>query len=213
MSADPPPNSVAVRGAPRSLAPGDLPERLRRLYHLEARGGEWRVYRHDRSGSPLFVDRGRRLVADRSDPDVVREMTAIALHRGWRLLEASGAPEFRREAWIAGQAAGLVVRGHRPTSRDLQELERRLEASDREARPSPPTPRERVEAAAADRMQVVEALARARIRDPDARTGVVARAQARVEAWLDRGAQFPPLGAVRAPAPEPVPDRDRPRDR
>jgi hypothetical protein len=207
MPAEPQSNGLSARGAARSMTPGDVPEQLRRLYHFEAHGAEWRIYRDIQAQTPLFVDRGRRLIADRADPDIVRDLTAIARHRGWRVLEASGAPEFRREAWIAGQAAGLVVAGHRPASRDLQELERRLDARDRGAPSTAPA------MTGADRLQVVEALARARIDDPVVRTAVIARAQARMADWLERGARFPVLRSTRDPAPQPAPPQERRRAR
>jgi hypothetical protein len=58
------------------------------------------------------------------DPNAIRDMAAIAHHRGWSIVKAQGSAEFRREAWLAGRSLGLEVRGYRPTERDLQDLHR-----------------------------------------------------------------------------------------
>jgi Large polyvalent protein-associated domain 7 len=156
---------------------------------------EWRFYVDAQVAHPVFQDRGRRLVSARSDPNAVRDMTAIAAHRGWRLVEATGAASFRREAWIAGRTLGLEVRGYAPTERDLQELDRRRANRERmEARLSdlarPPANRGDRLDRAADRLKVVEAVVRARIVEPAAQDRLLSRARARVADWLEQGARF-----------------------
>lgn len=68
---------------------------------------------------PAFRDRSRQLVAARSDPNAIRDMTAIAEHRGRTIVVAQGSANFRREAWLAGRTVGTEVRGYRPTERDV----------------------------------------------------------------------------------------------
>ena len=208
----PAPNALSARGQPRSVTVGDVPERLRRRYFVEAAPAEARFYLDARSASPVFLDRGKRLISFDPDPNAVRDMTTIAAHRGWRVVEARGAADFRREAWLAGRTAGLEVLGYRPTERDLQDLDRRLAAPARAFRRDGPSAG-RAEAGAEDRLRVVEAVVQARVRDPQLQAGLMARARTRVAGWLERGAQFAPL----RPTPErdrrPHPSDDRPRNR
>src|SRR5688572_9747663 len=90
-----------VRG--RSIAKGDVPEALRARYYVDGRGGAGLGFYVDaKVTAPAFRDRGRQLVAARSDPNAVRDMTAIALHRGWSIVVAQGSASFRREAWLSG---------------------------------------------------------------------------------------------------------------
>jgi hypothetical protein len=176
---------------------GDVPDRLRRRYYAEQGAREWRFYLDAQASTPVFQDRGRQLVAPRSDPNAVRDMVAIAQHRGWSLVDARGAASFRREAWLAGRVAGLEVRGYQPTQRDLQELERRREGRTRlEARLAElergVTAGGSHRANPADRLRTVEAVVRNRIVEPALQERVLARARARVADWLDRGATFEP---------------------
>jgi len=190
-----PPNVLAAGGQPRSLERGDVPDRLRQRYYVEESRREWRFYVDAQVTQPVFQDRGRRLVSPRSDPNAVRDMTAIAAHRGWRIVEAKGTPSFRREAWLAGRTLGLEVKGYAPTERDLQELARRRSNRERmEARLNdlarPPSRRPDRLDAAADRLKTVDAVVRARIVEPATQDRLLARARARVADWLEQGARF-----------------------
>jgi hypothetical protein len=111
-------------------------------------------------------------------------MVMVARHRGWRIVVARGSPEFRREAWLAGRALGLEVRGYRPTERDLQDLERRVERR-----------REQMEPGAQSRLRVVEAVVRDRVADTALQTRILAGARERLANWLERGATFEPFRA------------------
>ena len=153
--------------------------------------------------TPVFVDRGRRLIAPRSDPNAVRDMAAIAKHRGWSLVDVRGTAGFRREAWLAGRTIGLEVRGYQPTQRDLQELDRRREGRERlDARLAD---LERGVAqggshrGAADRLKVVEAVVKTRVAEPAARDRILSRARERVAELLERGARFEPHREREAP--------------
>jgi hypothetical protein len=197
-------NTVGAVGARAQGALGDIPERLRRRYFTEERAREHRFYVDAQVKTPVFLDRGRKLIAPRSDPNAVRDMVAIAQHRGWSIVDVRGTPGFRREAWLASRSVGLEVRGYQPTERDLQELDRRREGHARlDARLKE---LERGVAAggshrgAADRLKVVEAVVKSRIVEPAVQDRVLSRARERVAEMLERGAGF-------------VPSRDRPAAR
>lgn len=205
------PNTISPGVRDRSVAEGDVPEHLRRRYYLDGRGGAGLGFYVDAQvKAPAFRDQGRQLVAGRSDPNAVRDMTAIAQHRGWSIVVARGAPGFRREAWLAGRAAGIEVRGYRPTERDVQELDRRIAGRERSGRgrgddrssgkgrdQDRRDPREGP--GAQSRLQVVEAVVRARVADPSARGRILAAARTRIADWLQQGARFEPIQTPRRP--------------
>jgi len=189
----PHPNTLTVASGGRSVTRGDVPENLRRRYYLDERAGPGLAFYVDATvKTPAFRDRGRQLVASRTDPNAIRDMMAIARHRGWTAVTARGGADFRREAWLAGRAAGLDVRGYRPTERDLQALGRKTGARDRlsgEADADRRRDRE-LDAGARSRLAVVEAVVRGRLTDRDAQDRIVARARLRLADWLERGARF-----------------------
>jgi hypothetical protein len=201
------PNTLKATGR-RSTATGDVPDDLRRRYFLDGRGGPGLGFYADATvATPAFRDRGDRLVTTRTDPNVIRHLTAIARHRGWAKVTLTGAPEFRREAWLIARAEGLEVRGYRPTARDAQDLERRIESQRRreqwsklsdeldQARANPD--RDRHRAAAQSRLDVVEAVVKSRIPDPAVQSRLLEQARARVAGWLERGGRFDEVEADR----------------
>jgi hypothetical protein len=200
MPSDPPePNTLLPLGAVRSTQPGDLPDHLRRRYFVEDRGREWRLFVDAQSKVAAIEDRGRRLLSQRSDPNAVRDMVRIAEHRGWRAVDVRGARSFRREAWLAGRSAGLEVRGYRPTERDLQDLQRRLDARDRTPAHETTAPSRRPGPARdgiLDRLRVVETVVRARVADQAQQARLLSNARQRIADWLERGARFDPVRAA-----------------
>ena len=198
------PNTISPGVRDRSVAEGDVPEHLRRRYYVDGRGGAGLGFYVDAQvKAPAFRDQGRQLVAGRSDPNAVRDMTAIAQHRGWSIVVARGAAGFRREAWLAGRTAGIEVRGYRPTERDLQELDRRTARRERSGgERSSRTPQAiRDEPGARTNLRVVDAVVRARVADPLARQRIMSSARERIADWLERGARFEPLRTPGRPAP------------
>jgi hypothetical protein len=170
---------------------------MRRRYLTEAgRNGAGVAYYVDATiAIPSFRDRGRELIATRSGPNTIRDLVSIAQHRGWSAVQVRGAAGFRREAWLAGRAAGLEVDGYRPGERDLQLLQRRLDAqarrrtSERDApditegerrRRAQPTPAPR------DRLRIIEAVVRGRVDDPMVQDRIVAAARSRLARLLER---------------------------
>lgn len=69
-------------------------------------------------GAKAFTDRGDRLTTPSENTEVVRSLVAIAQARGWGEVVVRGTERFRRDAWVAAQAAGLEVRGYKPTEFD-----------------------------------------------------------------------------------------------
>lgn len=190
-----------VRG--RSLAEGDAPDEVLQRYELDPRGGAGLgYYAGPAIAQPAFRDLGRQLVSARSDAAALSDMIAIARHRRWSIVEARGSVTFRREAWIAGRMAGVEVRGWRPTERDLRLLDQRTEERTRQGageRPRPPggqrtaartaNPPVRDEGARA-LLAVIETVVRRRVSAPEAQDRILARVQARIDDWLQRGARF-----------------------
>lgn len=174
-----------------SSAKGDVPDRLRRRYFTDESQGPGLAFYVDASVKiAAFRDQGHRLSTDRNDPNVVRDLVAIAQHRGWTIVSVRGQTGFRREVWIAARAAGLEVRGYRPTERDLQDLLRRAARP-----PEPPLPvHERKHAQRDDgiqaRLRIVEAVVRNRVVEPSEQERILAAARGRLAAWLDRGSRF-----------------------
>ncbi len=191
------PNSLGPSGGRRVGAAGDVPEHLRHRYYVDGRGGDGLGFYVDaKIDRPAFRDHGGRLTAARTDPNVVRDLTAIAQHRGWTIIVARGEASFRREAWVEGRALGLEVRGYRPTERDLQDVERRLASRHRLEERSQESAEQRrapsdlsVQNARAS-MKVVEAVVRARIAEPSKQEAMLKGARGRIASWLERGAEF-----------------------
>lgn len=175
-------NILAPEGERRTSAPGDVPEQVRRRYLTESRNGPGLGFYADaRSQAAVFRDQGRRLTTDRNDPHVVRDLVAIAQHRGWSTISVRGHSEFRREAWLIARAAGLEVRGYRPTERDQQHAERSGAHASAKDSPSPD-----VQA----RLRVVESVVRSRVVEPSEQARILSAARSRLGHWLERGATF-----------------------
>lgn len=65
-------------------------------------------------GARAFTDRGRRLTTPSENTEVIKSLIAIAQARDWRQVVVTGTERFRKEAWLAAQAAGIEARGYRP---------------------------------------------------------------------------------------------------
>jgi hypothetical protein len=200
MATDPEPNlmSDAIGGRPRTL--GDVPEDIARRYYTDGRGGGLNFYVDATTRQPAFRDRGDRLTSARNDPNAIRHMLAVAKHRDWTVVLVRGTPEFRREAWMAGRAAGLDVRGYRPTERDIQALQRRLAAARRREAPEAPEQvglarrpsdaRTSAPQNSSAQFKTLEAVVRARVPNPIEQDRILASARERLARWFERGATF-----------------------
>lgn len=206
------PNALSSGVRNRSVAEGDVPEALRHRYYVDGRGGAGLAFYVDaKVTAPAFRDRGRQLVSGRSDPNAIRDMTAIAQHRGWSIVVVRGERSFRREAWLVGRSQGIEVRGYRPSERDIQELDRRVERRDRLGGAPRRRAREADDPGARANLRVVEAVVRARVAEPSAQQRILASARERVAGWLERGARFEPLQTGQSR--EPIVHRTRERER
>ena len=125
-----------------STARGDVPEALKRRYFTEEGRLATAFFAGPGAKTAAFRDHGGRLSTHQVDPNTIRDMVAIAVHRGWRAIQVKGDDDFRREVWMEAQALGLEVRGYRPRQRDQQELEVRL-AAQASRTMSPATARDR----------------------------------------------------------------------
>jgi hypothetical protein len=193
-------NGMSPSGQARSLTPGDVPDSVRRRYHIDGRSPVGMAFYVDATlTTPAFRDRGARLTTDGADPSAVRHMMEIAAHRGWTIVLVRGGRDFRREAWLAGRAQNLEVHGYRPTLRDLEALQRRLEAErphTQALKREPPHRSRSLEApppGLTQRLNVVESVVRGRVRDRREQERILAAARARFAFWLERGATFPEL--------------------
>lgn len=207
-------NQIDSEGRGRSTEKGDVPDPMRRRYYLDDRGGPGLGFYTDALvKTAAFRDLGARLVSARADPNAIRDMTAVAQHRGWSSVVVHGAKNFRREVWLAAMAVGIEVRGHHPTERDRQELARRREANERrhertlqhEAGKAPD------KAAEKTNLRVAQAVVRARIADSPSQERILAAARGRIANWLERGAQMSELNLGRQPTPVRHQGRERTR--
>ncbi len=100
-----------------------LPAHLRRKYYVvEVDPAEAKIYA-DRDGEYLIAKAGRdRLVTLVASVEIVRDLVAVAAHRGWERVELTGSLEFRREAWLAASRHGIETKGYDPSELDRAAL-------------------------------------------------------------------------------------------
>jgi hypothetical protein len=70
-----------------------------------------------------FEDKGRVLSTESNDRTVIAHMVEVAKAKSWGELNLKGTEEFRREAWMAAELAGLQSRGFKPTPQDHARLQ------------------------------------------------------------------------------------------
>lgn len=189
-----------------------LPAHLRRKYYvLDVDATEARIYA-DRGGEYLVAKARRdRLVTLVASIEIVRDLVAIAEHRGWERIELTGSLEFRREAWLAASARGIEAKGYEPTELDRAALAKMHGQSDRGGqmfafgrdRTSPGAPAQRRSSMergekggtddrnARSHLAVIERVALAAFpNDPEARKRVLDAARERMAHHRRRGARF-----------------------
>ena len=74
-----------------------------------------------------FEDSGRKLSTKADDRKTIESMVEVAEAKNWGTLHVTGTQEFRRQAWIAAQVAGLEVVGYEPSPQDKAAVEARRE--------------------------------------------------------------------------------------
>lgn len=120
-----------------------FPDHIRRKYYVvvtkvgpDDEVMHARIYT-DRKGEYLaFKDASDRLSTRNGAPGIVRDMVAVAEHRGWEAVTVRGPAAFRREAWLEAAARGLTVHGYEPADLDHETLRKRL--ADRSPQASEP---------------------------------------------------------------------------
>ncbi|AJR26656.1 MULTISPECIES: LPD7 domain-containing protein [Sphingomonadaceae] len=205
---------------PRSVSTGDMPETLQKRYFSSTSkwSGEPAYFTTAQAKEPAFRDQGRRLVTSSDSEEVVRDLVAIARHRGWTNVHLTGSEAFRRAAWLEANRQGLDVRGYRPNERDLQELDRlklgndrnsiapaavpsvtresgrdQSQAHERSARSRAAASVGRNERAAQSQLRVIEAVVRTALFDnPEAISRVMKVATTTLQNHVDRGDQIRP---------------------
>jgi hypothetical protein len=75
-----------------------------------------------------FEDKGRSLSTASEDRDVIAHMVEVAKAKNWGELQLKGTEEFRRQAWIAAELAGVPTRGFKPNAQDRAALTAAREA-------------------------------------------------------------------------------------
>lgn len=136
----PPPSEATAKPAPAnddgphrfSVERGNVPDAVKRRYLTEEPqfAPEVRFFTDATGKEAAFRDTGDKLFARQTNAEVIKDLVAIAEHRGWTAIDVRGEDAFRREVWMQARAEGLEVRGYKPTERDLQELDGRLSARD-----------------------------------------------------------------------------------
>lgn len=113
-------------GPVRSIDQGDMPDVVRKRYYSDKAkwSGDAIFFTSPETKDPAFRDQGRRLVTATESQEVVKDLVAIAQHRGWEQIHVTGSEAFRRAAWLEASRQGIEVRGFKPNERDLQELDR-----------------------------------------------------------------------------------------
>jgi hypothetical protein len=207
------PNQLAPTADGGSTARGDAPDDLKARYLLKDRSdGLGLDFHADATAEfPAFRDRGEDLLTARSHPDIVRDMVAVAQHRGWTSVLVRGSDNFRREAFMTGQAIGMNVFGYAATARDVDDLEPRYDAPTRRQREIETLATgafyavDREARGQATWARTTEAVVKARLEDPELQAAVLDRVHRKIDFWAARGWNF---GGEPDRAPQPR-DRDR----
>lgn len=115
-----------------SVERGDVPDGVKRRYLSEEPqfAPEVRFFTDATGKEAAFRDTGDKLVARQTNAELIKDLVAIARHRGWSVIDVRGEEAFRRAVWMEARTEGLQVRGYKPIERDLQELDGRLSAQD-----------------------------------------------------------------------------------
>ncbi len=109
--------------------PNSFPDEISRGYYMRTdMMGDQHIYADSRGNREIFQASENRLRTKLEDPQCVKMMLDTAAHRGWASVSVKGSNEFKREAWLEGQARGIAVDGYKPNDLDLQELKRREQA-------------------------------------------------------------------------------------
>ncbi|MFD1960161.1 LPD7 domain-containing protein [Novosphingobium panipatense] len=179
--------------------------------------GEPAYFTTAQAKEPAFRDQGRRLVTSSESEEVVRDLVAIARHRGWSNVHLTGSEAFRRAAWLeASRQVGstrISAERTRPTrigsatadksrnsiapaavpSISLESGRGQSQARERPTRSRPEAPGDRNERAAQSQLRVIEAVVRTALFDnPEAISRVMKVATTKLRNHVEQGHQIRP---------------------
>ena len=113
---------------------GDVPDRIAKHYLLVANDkSKVREYYEPNGKTPAFVDNGLALTTTSDSPQVLRDMIAVAQHRGWQTITVIGTSAFKQAAWQEAQRQGLTVKGFKPSPLDVARVDRLCQDGDARA--------------------------------------------------------------------------------
>jgi putative DNA primase/helicase len=119
----------------RPVQESELPQTIRTRFIVraqtqrlfEAGQTDFHFRAGNRQGQLAFSDAGKQLVTPLENREIVVAMLDVAQAKHWQEITVSGSDEFRRQAWLEGRLAGMVVHGYQARDADtllLQELQK-----------------------------------------------------------------------------------------
>lgn len=105
----------------------DIPQSYSNRFVVTKTADRQEFYRSYDDARPIITDSGDRLATKSADRATAKDMADLAAHRGWQGLAVKGHEDFRREVWIEATAQGIKVTGYKPTERDIEEANRRMD--------------------------------------------------------------------------------------
>ena len=112
-------------GEAKAPAYASEPDVIARAYYVEERANERRYYADYQRKNLAIRANDSSISSKQEDLNTIRAMLTLAQARGWSEINVSGTANFRREAWIEAQAAGITAQGHKASDLDRQEADRR----------------------------------------------------------------------------------------
>lgn len=171
----------------------------------------------DRPEKVAFRDRGTKLTTGVNDERVAFAMATMAEAKGWKTINVSGHPDFKREVWMEASLRGIKVKGFEPKEQDLKDLQAKQERAERNAiEPAPERNRQKAAPGLGDKRKVVEAVAAAvvdaKVKDPAQRAEIKAAIGNRLAERIEAG-KVPSVAVYDkdAPAKARQVDRERPQ--
>lgn len=73
-----------------------------------------------------FTEMKGQLVAQDSNPIVIKSMLEVAESKGWESVTLKGKKDFKQATWLEAKLKGFDVAGYQPTEQDQRKLERSL---------------------------------------------------------------------------------------
>ena len=119
----------------RPMLESELPQTIRTRFIVsaqtqrlfEAGQTDFHFRAGNREGQLAFSDAGKLLVTPLENREIIVAMLDVAQAKHWQEITVSGSDEFRRQAWLEGHLAGMVVHGYQARDADkllLQELQK-----------------------------------------------------------------------------------------